>query len=250
MCMIICKKLSSAPQPVSQDLLLLAVFKVAALRLRRLWFGGILPGPPSRPGQGSPEPKNAPSSLTCAPINTGQACACTRTNCTTDNTRCMPCTTLLHLQAQNETKIYEKPMSRCQTALKFLGNTECCACAVVHLRIVHLSMVAWQANNESRVSSCAAESAEPPKSAKKSAQTGFFAQKTAPIVRPANGPHSIYQLYGWSQIRGPDSGPRTGAANFSMFRACWRPGAFFLQPQRTQMALLRGVSGSSRGPGL
>ena len=41
----------------------------------------ILPGPPSRPGQGSPGQNNAPSSLTCAPIVTPQACACTHTNC-------------------------------------------------------------------------------------------------------------------------------------------------------------------------
>ena len=40
----------------------------------------IFPGPPSRAGQGSPEENNSPSSLTCAPIVTQQACASTHTN--------------------------------------------------------------------------------------------------------------------------------------------------------------------------
>ena len=56
----------------------------------------------------------------------------------------------------------------------------------------------------------------------------------APILRPENGTHFNYQLYWWSQIRGPDSGHRTGAANFSIFRAFWRPGAvFFAAPEET-----------------
>ena len=63
---------------------------------------------------------------------------------------------------------------------------------------------------------------------KNTPKTGFFAQKMAPIRGPENGTHFFYQLYRWSQIRGPDSGHRTGTANFSIFRLFWRPGAGFL----------------------
>ena len=50
------------------------------------------------------------------------------------------------------------------------------------------------------------------------------------ILRPENGTRFNCALHRWSQIRGPDSGPRTGAANFSTFRAFWQPGAGFLAP--------------------
>ena len=67
-------------------------------------------------------------------------------------------------------------------------------------------------------------------------------QKLVPLGRPESGTHSNCQLYGWSQIRGPDSGPRTGASHFSSFRAFWRIGAGFLAaPEDTNRLAPEGV---------
>ena len=52
-------------------------------------------------------------------------------------------------------------------------------------------------------------------------------------MRPENGTPFNCTLYRWSQIWGPDSGPRTGGANLGTFRAFWQPGAGFLAPPGT-----------------
>ena len=52
-------------------------------------------------------------------------------------------------------------------------------------------------------------------------------------MRPENGTRFNCTLYRWSQIRGPDSGPRTGAAFLAIFGAFLQPGAGFLAPPAT-----------------